>query len=49
MDYVNTRSQFRLLEFKPPGGKPDEIIVKGKNHQEDDENQADLLGDLHLS
>src|SRR4030042_2861460 len=27
---------------------PAEIVVKGKDHQEDDENESDLLGDFHL-
>ena len=27
---------------------PDQIVVKGEKHQEDDEDQADLLGLLHF-
>ena len=36
-------------EFKSSGGDdPEDVVIKGKDHQKDDEDQADLLGDLHL-
>ena len=38
-----------LLELEASGrDEPEDVVVKGENHQKDDEGQADLLGDLHL-
>ena len=40
---------YATLELGAAGGEdPDQIIVKGEKHQEDDQDEADLLSFLHL-
>ena len=36
-------------KFRPSGREdPEEIVVKGKEHQQDNEDESDLLGDFHF-
>ena len=38
--------RFRILTSREK--ITNQVVADGKEHQEDDENEADLLGDLHL-
>ena len=36
-------------KFRPPGREDSEqIVIKGKDHQENDKDETDLLGDFHF-
>ena len=47
--FRSSRDPNLVLKIKPFWGEQaDQVIIEGEEHQEDDENQADLLSDLHF-